>query len=462
MPMIYFNWGITHVQTRFFLYFLLLFSLFGSLPADAGEPIHIVVMGDNRQMNHYAEQPVVLRKAMNAIAAENPDYVFHTGDFIRGYTSDPKLVEAWYAEWFDIIKPVKDKMYIAPGNHDIWSKASMDIYQQKIGDSYLVKEIGPAVFIVVNSWFPDQMNKVTGAQFDWLQQQLEKYKNKKFKFVFSHSPAYSSGSHEEECLDKYPAERDRFVQLLQKYNVDVLFAGHEHVYHDRMMGNVRQIITGGGGADLYEIKGQKQFHHYLHLTVTDNSYEVETVMVEDPIPDIEKSLRKSKSASRMILELELVRQQFPGANDLLLYLGLAYEKIGNGPAAEQYFNDYLAARGHSPFAYGYLMDMLDNIDMQEKALRILEAGYQNNPSSQTLAAMVAREMIVAGRTVEGEKILQDIIAQNPADADMLYLIGNAYELMAGEYYKKIIKNDDDNPYRKRASKRLKYIRRLDD
>jgi hypothetical protein len=72
------------------------------------------------------------------------------------------------------------------------------------------------------------------------------------------------------------------VPILAKHHVDLLLAGHDHLYQRGEHGGIRYIVSGGGGAGLYKpscgVSGkpacpedgmQKLLseHHYIVLTL---------------------------------------------------------------------------------------------------------------------------------------------------------------------------------------------------
>jgi hypothetical protein len=70
--------------------------------------------------------------------------------------------------------------------------------------------------------------------------------------------------------------RDSFCPLFDKYGVDVAFAGHDHNYQRNEVGSVTYLVTGGGGAPLYDQKTNapwnkvtKKTLHYVLVTVYD-------------------------------------------------------------------------------------------------------------------------------------------------------------------------------------------------
>ena len=89
------------------------------------------------------------------------------------------------------------------------------------------------------------------TQRTWLQNSLSSASDK-IKFVFSHDPAYPVSSHVGSSLDYYSTERDAFWNVLKSNQVAAYFCGHEHIYSSWFVDSMYQIISGGGGAGLYD------------------------------------------------------------------------------------------------------------------------------------------------------------------------------------------------------------------
>jgi hypothetical protein len=107
------------------------------------------------------------------------------------------------------------------------------------------------------------------------------------KFVFIHEPAYPEHRHIGDSLDKYPANRDAFVTMLDNNSVETLFCGHTHFYeHDTsseypLLGNVHQLTnakfraeTGEGGHTITYvlINGTKTTYKIYNASSTTNGY----------------------------------------------------------------------------------------------------------------------------------------------------------------------------------------------
>ena len=89
------------------------------------------------------------------------------------------------------------------------------------------------------------------AQLEWLTTELEKPLATPFLAVMGHHPLYSDGSHG----DNSSLIRD-WDALLRKHNVHLYLAGHDHdLQHLEFEGHPTSFFcSGGGGADLYNLK----------------------------------------------------------------------------------------------------------------------------------------------------------------------------------------------------------------
>jgi 3',5'-cyclic AMP phosphodiesterase CpdA len=108
------------------------------------------------------------------------------------------------------------------------------------------------------------------AQLQWLDRELGQSKAK-IKIVFGHHPLYSAGrygSNEVLIRDVEP--------ILVKHKVKLWVDGHDHNYQrSNVIKGVTYLVSGGGGAGLYEIKTQESFLAYaksVHSCATVDLY----------------------------------------------------------------------------------------------------------------------------------------------------------------------------------------------
>lgn len=243
-------------------------------PAQAADkrpaPFTFVVFGDNRPAGEKLPLPDVFKQIIAEVRALHPAFVVTTGDLIFGSKDNQAKVQREYDEVLPLVRSLGVPVYFAAGNHEIrGSGANEQIYRQRVSQSlYYSFNYGSAHFIVLDTDIVGQEHRITGAQYDALERDLRSVQGKaKHIFVFMHQQPYPVSLHIGSSLDVYPADRDKFQALLQKYHVEALITGHEHLYDDSVRGGVREIIAGGAGAPLYPSARGGSFYHYLVVTV---------------------------------------------------------------------------------------------------------------------------------------------------------------------------------------------------
>jgi 3',5'-cyclic AMP phosphodiesterase CpdA len=97
-------------------------------------------------------------------------------------------------------------------------------------------------------------------------------------FAVTHHGPWARGPHGGDET----AARD-YAPILEKHEVAMIFSGHDHIYQRGQVGKLRYMVSGGGGAALYQarcgIKGKKKCavddgmkkfsseHHYIAVEV---------------------------------------------------------------------------------------------------------------------------------------------------------------------------------------------------
>jgi predicted phosphodiesterase len=214
-----------------------------------------------------------------------PAFVVNTGDMV--FMPDRGL----WASFWEQSKPITVPYFLTMGNHDSSDLDDDALYKEEVklpgNKLYYSFTAGDSLFIVLDSEIPDQDRKITGEQYAWLKKTLST-SDKKHKFVFVHHPLYSEkdrGRHYMACLDKYQQYRDRLAELLKKNKVDIVFAGHEHLYLRKTIDGLTQIITGGGGAPLYTSAESGGFYHFILVTVSGHEVKGEVINIEGRVKD---------------------------------------------------------------------------------------------------------------------------------------------------------------------------------
>jgi predicted phosphodiesterase len=145
------------------------------------------------------------------------------------------------------------------GNHDVGNSptpASLTAYRAKFGPDYYIFRQADFTGIVVNSSLiqhPENAPEEATKQETWLLAQLEKMKSEGARrvAVFQHIPFFLERVDEPDQYFNIPmVARKKYLDLLAKYGVHNVFAGH---YHRNALGqtdSLRLVTTGPVGKPL--------------------------------------------------------------------------------------------------------------------------------------------------------------------------------------------------------------------
>jgi predicted phosphodiesterase len=280
---------------------------FVTAPSGAA-PFTFAVYGDSRT------RPAIHRQIAERIAAAKPALVLHTGDFVaRG-----RMTNEW-GDFFDsassLIQTVP--LYPALGNHEDDSPFYYQFFLLPGKKNYYSFDWGDVHFICLDSNPP---YRAAGAfaseeayrrkteehwktQQEWLIQDLVANRKAGFTIVYFHHPPYSTNTKRKANQE----EMQRiFARILEKYQVDAVFSGHDHNYQHNLVNGVHYLVSGGGGAPLYDIeKGipgvtlkLAQVEHYLLATVTPEKIAFEAMDLNGKQIDYFEISGKPRPASR--------------------------------------------------------------------------------------------------------------------------------------------------------------------
>ncbi|MCX7765856.1 MAG: metallophosphoesterase family protein [Candidatus Sumerlaeia bacterium] len=278
-------------------------------------------------------------------------FILFSGDLISGYSSDIPDVQLQYATWCDSLAPVNAQIPIYPsmGNHDAsapWypatgSDTNMPFAETIWADVFTLPENGPLApgntptykenvysfnygnchFVCLNTnykYYKDYpkdnplYHTIDEIQRQWLEADLKANLDKKFIFVFFHEPAYPTSVHLNKSLDRLQKERDAVWQIFDKYNVDAVFCGHEHLYSrllidksvdSRWQNSIWQITAGRAGAPWYplnrtvkwrdNIKAYSYATHFVRVEINGNKARCKTYDIDGNVID-EFELKKKQ------------------------------------------------------------------------------------------------------------------------------------------------------------------------
>jgi calcineurin-like phosphoesterase family protein len=218
---------------------------FKTAPAPtAGEPFEFNVYGDTRTRHD------VHRKVVAAMLANSkPDFLLQTGDLVAD-GSDPAL----WPIFFDIEGTLlrHSAFYPMLGNHE---RNSSNYYEYMQNSAFYSFNWGNAHFSILDSDIGNFANSEASRrafwkqETDWLEEDLTKAQKSEFRFVAAHHPPLTAVSERQGDNPHMTA----LMPVFEKYHVTAAFFGHDHTYQHYLKNGVHYIITGGGGAPLYDV-----------------------------------------------------------------------------------------------------------------------------------------------------------------------------------------------------------------
>jgi 3',5'-cyclic AMP phosphodiesterase CpdA len=179
----------------------------------SNENINIVAVGDF-YCNDETEDTI------ENIISTNPELIITTGDHVK----DVKSIKCWA----EMSEPIKNKMKIAIGNHDVEFKK---IYKQlvkyhNLTNPYYSHDFRNIHFISLSTEHPFEEGS---KQYEFIKNDLEKVsKNQTIDWIIvhSHKPLYSTRND----IDIAEELRETYHPIFEKYSVDLVISSHNQYY----------------------------------------------------------------------------------------------------------------------------------------------------------------------------------------------------------------------------------------
>lgn len=227
-----------------------------------GQDYRVAILGDNR--THDDQHQAVV----DAIVLHAPDVVFNTGDAM----DTGGVIDDWEG-FFAIEGPLLREAPLLPvyGNHEAIFGETYYRGYWTLRDSYAGEELNYALAYGNSYWVVYDTVDQSGEALPWLEEQLAGAADYPYLFVTFHHPLYSFSKH-----TPNQEQREALHPLFLKYGVSAVFNGHNHCYERFVVDGLDYVVTGGGGAPLYDID--------LH-----------------PVPDLEDARVAARSAHHFVI-----------------------------------------------------------------------------------------------------------------------------------------------------------------
>ena len=240
-------------------------------PNDSTAPFSFVVYGDNRtdDVSHAA----IVRQML----VSPSDFLVNTGDLVQDGASD-----ANWQTFFDVEGPLLRSrcVFACVGNHELTDGAGANYLRyfgptsDGHGDGEKPKLYGSFRWASARFFLLDAMETFdSGPERAWLDDELTRADSEAglvWRIVVMHHSPWSAGPHGGNAR----ALRAGIPALFSAHKVDLILAGHDHIYERGFASGLRYVISGGGGAPLYGIENKlassrkvESVHHVIEMAV---------------------------------------------------------------------------------------------------------------------------------------------------------------------------------------------------
>ena len=200
--------------------------------------------------------------------------------------------EQWKA-WFAAAKGVIDAIPVMPvtGNHEMYTpdkdfsrpvlftaQFSLPLNGPKgLKEQVYSFDYGDVHFVVLDSQASEQHHftpNILAMQKLWLEKDLAGT-DKRWKIVLLHRPPYDNKTFRDNA-----AIRKAFVPIFDKYQVDVVFTGHDHVYArtyplragEKSLHGTVYVATGRSGSKTYRLTSENQLNEFFYNPQEEPNY----------------------------------------------------------------------------------------------------------------------------------------------------------------------------------------------
>lgn len=227
-----------------------------SLCSFAADPVRFALLGDRTGET----QPGVYERIWKQVRTENPLFAVAVGDSIQGM-NDAAAEQQWTEVRATVTAAWWPKLYLTPGNHDIWSAASEAVYEKQSGRPrhYSFDKGGIAHFTMLDN---SRADRLTAGELQFLEADLQAHaKEQSAKFIVMHRPSW---------LFQVLLRNPDFPlhKLAKQYGVRYVIAGHVHQMMYAELEGIHYVSMPSAGGHL---RGSKQYQDgwfFGHAMVT--------------------------------------------------------------------------------------------------------------------------------------------------------------------------------------------------
>ncbi|MBN2102475.1 metallophosphoesterase [bacterium] len=210
----------------------------------------------------------ILDRAIAEVNRLKPDFAIMIGDAIEG-SPKPGQIHFQWNEVFSHLDSLKIPLFLVPGNHDIYNRASYETWKKIIGDTYYSFSYHGCRFVIINTEEAHGIGE-TGLgtqQYNFLKNEIQNHTYDHL-FLFMHQPIWMMKS-------KLGRQWNELEKLFGKRQYTVI-AGHLHVLASKREKGALMLIHGptGGKMRMQRNPALGFFHHFTWVTVNEGNASV--------------------------------------------------------------------------------------------------------------------------------------------------------------------------------------------
>lgn len=263
-------------------------------PSEQGEVTRLVALGDfgtggevqrevaDMMCEHHQEEPF--------------DYAVTTGDNIYASGEVEDFEEDFFVPYECLFEAGVD-FHAVLGNHDDDTlKGEAQIAEERFGMPArdYTWQLGPISFVMFDSQevereLDGERQYEEGSTYEWVLEEIEKAQDSEWTVAVFHQPVFSTG----ELHGSEPGFEEALAQQFSDAGVDLVLNGHDHNYQWGERDGVTYVVTGGGGAELYDcvepfvdpIENCVEANHFVEVEVSSGDMVLTAISPEGEVID---------------------------------------------------------------------------------------------------------------------------------------------------------------------------------
>jgi 3',5'-cyclic AMP phosphodiesterase CpdA len=249
-------------------------------PPRSGDPYTFLVYGDTRT-RHDVHRRVIAKILENPA----PDFAIQTGDLVEN-GADPTLWPIFFDIEHNFLRHTA--YFPALGNHEHNDKQFFEFFDMTL--PYYSFNWGNGHFVILDTDVanvadtPSARESFWTAERKWLEEDLARNQAAAFRFVAGHHPPMTAV----ESRQGTTRQMEEVIPIFEKYHVTAGLYGHDHNYQHYRKNGIHYVVSGGGGAPLYDVKTPPQdilvkavsIENFLTIRVEGNTAQVRVTAID--------------------------------------------------------------------------------------------------------------------------------------------------------------------------------------